>query len=48
MLTQGISPKVISDILGHSRIGITLDIYAHLMEPARQEAADKMDALLSS
>ncbi len=46
MLAQGIQPKVISEILGHSRIGVTLDIYGHLYEPARQEAADKMDQLL--
>ncbi len=46
MLAQGIQPKVISEILGHSRIGVTLDIYAHLYEPARQEAADRMDQLL--
>lgn len=48
MLAQGIQPKVISEILGHSRIGVTLDIYGHLYEPARQEAADKMDQLLGA
>lgn len=46
MLAQGIPPKVISEILGHSRISITLDTYSHLMEPMRREAADKMDELL--
>lgn len=45
MLAQGIPPKVISEILGHIRIGITLDNYAHLFEPQRREAAEKMDAL---
>jgi integrase len=48
MLAQGISPKVISEILGHARVSITLDIYSHLYEPARQEAAAKMDALLNA
>ncbi len=47
MLAQGIQPKLISEILGHSRIGVTLGIYSHLYEPARQEAAEKMDRLLS-
>lgn len=46
MLAQGIPPKVISEILGHARISITLDTYSHLMDPMRREAADKMDELL--
>ena len=46
MLAQNISPKVISEILGHARVGITLDVYSHLYEPMRQEAAAKMDQVL--
>ncbi len=46
LLAQGVSPKVISEILGHARVGITLDIYSHLYEPMRQEAAAKMDSML--
>jgi integrase len=45
MLAQDIPPKVISEILGHSRTSITLDTYGHLFEPARQAAADKIDAI---
>lgn len=48
LLAQGVPAKVISEILGHARVGITLDIYSHLYEPARQEAAAKMDQLLSN
>jgi integrase len=46
MLSQNISPKVISEVLGHARVGITLDIYSHLYEPMRQEAAARMDEAL--
>lgn len=46
LLAQSVSPKVISEILGHARVGITLDIYSHLYEPMCQEAAAKMDELL--
>jgi len=35
LLAQGVSPKMISEILGHARVGITLDIYSHLYEPMR-------------
>jgi integrase len=43
-----VSPKVISEILGHARVSSTLDTYSQLYEPMRKEAAEKMDALLDS
>lgn len=45
-LEQEINPKVISKILGHSKISTTLDIYSHVMERSSQEAVDKMEAYL--
>ena len=30
MLLQGIHPKIVSERLGHSSIGITLDTYSHV------------------
>ena len=38
MLKQGVHPKVVSERLGHARIGITLDFYSHIT-PGLQEAA---------
>ena len=38
MLRQGVHPKVVSERLGHSRIGITLDTCSHVT-PGLQEAA---------
>jgi len=38
MLKQGIHPKIVSERLSHSSIGITLDTYSHVM-PGLQEAA---------
>ena len=46
LFAQGIEPRVVMEILGHSRIATTLDIYTHLLPRARHEAADKMDAIL--
>jgi integrase len=37
MLKAGIHPKVVSERLGHANIGITLDIYSHVL-PGLQEA----------
>jgi integrase len=39
-------PKVISDRLGHTNIGITMDTYGHLMPGMQQEAANKLEDLL--
>lgn len=46
MLAMGVAPKMVSEILGHSRIGITLDLYGHLFEPERAAAAHAVDRAL--
>jgi integrase len=46
MLRQGISPKVISERLGHAGIAITLDLYAHTTRGMQQEAANKFDDIV--
>jgi integrase len=46
MLLQGLHPKVVSERLGHSSIGITLDTYSHVLPGMQEEAADAFDALL--
>jgi integrase len=47
MLLQGIHPKVVSERLGHSSIGITLDIYSHVLPTMQVEAARAFDDLFS-
>jgi integrase len=46
-LMQGVHPKVVSDMLGHSTVGLTLDTYSHLLPAMHQQAASAMDAILS-
>jgi integrase len=46
MLSSGIHPKVASERLGHSKVGITLDLYSHVMPGMQEDAAAKMDAAL--
>ena len=36
-------PKVIQELLGHSKISITLEVYSHVLPSMQQEAAGKMD-----
>lgn len=46
MLAQGVKLHVVSQVLGHSSIRMTSDVYGHLLEPDRREAATAMGALL--
>ena len=48
MLAANVNPRTAADILGHSRISVTLDTYSHVMPAAMHEAADKMSAVLWS
>ncbi len=48
LLSQGTSPRMIMEILGHSQIATTMDIYSHIMPAMREEAARQMDDLLLS
>ncbi len=47
MLLMNIHPKVVSERLGHSDIGITLRLYSHAIPTMQTEAADKIDELLN-
>jgi hypothetical protein len=47
LIAQGVNIKAISELLGHSSVAFTLQVYGHLLEETRREAADKMDAALS-
>lgn len=46
MLSQGDNPKVVQERLGHAAIGITLDVYSHVLPSMQRESADKLDAFL--
>jgi integrase len=48
MLSSGIHPKVASERLGHSKVGITLDLYSHVTPGMQEDAAAKMDAALKA
>lgn len=48
MLAQGASAKEIQAMLGHTTISTTMDVYAHLMDEARQESARRMDAVFGT
>jgi hypothetical protein len=39
LLAQGVHPKVVSELLGHATIALTLDTYSHVIPSLQQEAA---------
>jgi integrase len=45
LLSQGIHPKIVAELLGHTTISMTLDIYSHVTLDMQQEAAETMDRL---
>ena len=46
LLAQGVEPRTIMEILGHSQVSLTLDTYTHIMPTLQRDAAAKMDAIL--
>lgn len=46
MLLEGADLKTVSDILGHSSISITADIYAHVFTESRKKAAESLEKYL--
>jgi integrase len=46
MLTHGVPLKVVSEILGHSSIAITGDVYGHVAPDVSREAVAMLGAVL--
>jgi integrase len=47
MLASGVHPKIASERLGHSRVGITLDLYSHVVEGLQEDAVARVDAAMA-
>jgi integrase len=45
LLSMGVPAKVVQEILGHSQISMTMDIYSHVLPDMQQEAMGKMNDL---
>ena len=46
MLQQGTHPKIVSERLGHSGVGITLNLYSHVVPGLQEQAAAGLDQLV--
>lgn len=45
-LAAGVSPKVISEQLGHASVAFTLDVYSHVLPHMQEAAAERVQSLL--
>ena len=48
MLEQGVNWKIISELLGHGSVAMTLDLYAHVSPGLQQAAAHGFDRVLDT
>jgi integrase len=48
LLTRGVNPKVVQELLGHSTVTLTLDTYSHVSPTLHRDAAKHMDALFEA
>jgi integrase len=46
LLSVGVHPKVVQEILGHSQISITMDVYSHVLPGMQQEAMSRLNDAL--
>ncbi len=43
LLSMGVNVKVIQELLGHSNVSITLQVYSHMLPSMQKEAVDKLE-----
>ncbi|GAB3674391.1 tyrosine-type recombinase/integrase [Angustibacter aerolatus] len=46
LLTLGVNPRVVMEIVGHSALEMTMNVYAHVAVDQQREALNRLDDLL--
>ena len=47
-IARGVMPVAVQELLGHSGIAVTMDVYSHVLPTMQPEAMSDMDKLLSA
>jgi integrase len=47
LLLQSVHPKVVSEMLGHASVSITLDLYSHVLPDMQRDAMEAMARLFA-
>jgi integrase len=48
LLSKGENPKIVQELLGHSTIAVTMDIYSHVTPAMHASAAARMQSLFAA
>lgn len=48
LLAQDVHPKIVSEMLGHTQIGITLDLYSHVTPTMQDRASSALETVFGS
>jgi integrase len=48
LVAQGLHPRMVMEVLGHSTITLTMNVYSHVMPESQRQAIELMDGLLIS
>jgi len=46
LLSLGVHPKVVQELLGHTQISMTMDIYSHVLPSMQQDTVSRLNSLL--
>jgi integrase len=47
LLSIGVHPKVVQELLGHNQISMTMDTYSHVLPTMHEDAMNKLNEALS-
>ena len=48
LLTLGTHPKIVQELLGHSQISVTMDVYSHILPTLQEETMRQSNTLLTN
>ena len=48
MLIEGVHPRVVAEMMGHSKIAVTMDLYSHVTQTLQVDAVSRIDAALGT
>jgi len=46
LMTQGVNAKIVAELLGHSSVTITLDVYSHVSPTMQRDAVARINKVL--
>jgi integrase len=46
LLSMGVHPKVVQELLGHNQISMTMDMYNHVLPTMQKDAVNKLNEAL--